>query len=356
MKKSPWKIIFVCLSLIGVVAVIVAGYIIWVFNQPVTMPPDKTMTEIHITAQMNVRDAVEELSRNQLLSMPDVAGLCARLYARWTKKGVQRGVYPIKSGMKQWQAILLFFSRANVQTVSVTFLEGSTVLRFARLVAEKVGCSQSDFLRLAYSDSLRKARGIEGISVEGYLMPDTYQFYKQSTAAEILDKLLDAQQEFWDKECRLRAQEQGYSKHELLTLASIVEAETPVNAEKKKVSGVYVNRLKMGMKLEADPTIQYVLDRMNPNRENRRVLFKDLTLDSPYNTYKNFGLPPTPINSPGKEAIRAAVTPELHRFFYFVAALDGSHTHIFSRTPEEHQRAVSLFRARRARINKSGRS
>ncbi len=348
-----WKII--AWSIVGVIVMtaFVGGYFASQLTRPVNLAQDAETVEIIIGAKMTVVDAVEQLDAKNLIQSPVAAALLARAYARVTGRGVQRGVYEVKPGMRQIDAVLLFFSKANVQTVTVTFQEGLSLRRYAALAAEKIKCNEAEFLRLAYSDSLRNARNITAPSVEGYLMPNTYAFYKRSTAVEILDKLLDEQDEFWEKECAAKAKEREITRQEVLTLASIVEAETPVDSEKKRVSGVYTNRLKMGMKLEADPTVQYALDRSNPKRTSRRVLYRDLTLDSPYNTYKNFGLPPTPINSPGKAAIAAAVSPELHKFYYFVAAMDGSNTHVFSRTGEEHQKAVALFRARRARAVKA---
>ena len=137
------------------------------------------------------------------------------------------------------------------------------------------------------------------------------------------------------------------SRNQALTMASIVEAETPVDDEKPRVAGVYWNRHKIGMKLEADPTVQYAIDLQNTHRETRRLLFKDLEIDSPFNTYKYAGLPPQPINSPGRAAIRAALKPETHNFYFFVAKLDGTNTHTFTRNATEHLQAVAIYRARR---------
>ena len=129
----------------------------------------------------------------------------------------------------------------------------------------------------------------------------------------------------------------GFTTHEILTLASIIEGETNIIEEMPRISGVYHNRLRRGMKLQADPTIQYLIP-----GEWRRVLFKDLEIDSPYNTYKYKGLPPGPINNPGKDAILAALYPEQNKYLYFVA--DGKGGHSFSKTFNEHSRKVIQYR------------
>ena len=139
-----------------------------------------------------------------------------------------------------------------------------------------------------------------------------------------------------------RAQELGFNIKEMITLASIIEGEALYNSERPVISGVYHNRLKKGMKLQADPTIQYII-----NDGPRRLLNKDLKIESPYNTYLNKGLPPGPINNPGKESILAALYPMKNDYLFFVARGDGYHE--FSKTEQEHNKAKRKFKANRNR-------
>jgi UPF0755 protein len=132
----------------------------------------------------------------------------------------------------------------------------------------------------------------------------------------------------------------GLTPHEVVTIASLVEREARVDAERARIAGVTYNRLRRGMRLEVDATVLYAL-----GRQKDVVLYRDLQLDSPYNTYLHYGLPPGPIASPGLAAILAAVRPETHDFLYYVARPDGSHA--FSRTLEEHNRAIRAIRGRR---------
>lgn len=184
---------------------------------------------------------------------------------------------------------------------------------------------------------------------EGSLLPGTYDYKYQENRTETLKRLSEAMQktlvELWDKrqnDLPLR------TPQEALTLASIVEKETGTPEERAKVAGVFVNRLKSGMPLQSDPTVIYALIGGKPENEglgplSRRLLKKDLELDSPYNTYKYPGLPPGPICNPGIDAIKATLQPEAHNYLYFVA--DGTGGHAFGRTLEEHNDNVAKWRA-----------
>ena len=134
----------------------------------------------------------------------------------------------------------------------------------------------------------------------------------------------------------------GLTPYEALTLASIVEGEARIADERPVIAGVYLNRLRRGIKLDADPTIQYLFD-----DGPRRILYRDLEIESPYNTYRYKGLPPTPINNPGRASIRATLAPAQHDYLYFVAKADGSGRHTFSRNGQEHAAAVKEYRERK---------
>lgn len=331
--------------IIGLPIVIVLSLAGYSFVQLVKPVEIATPTEFYVSPKMSVNTAIAQLENRSVITSPTLARLFARAVAWYQDRAIQRGIFTIEPNMPQFMVIMRLFSKRNLQTATVTFQEGITLRKYAEIAAEKIGCDKGEFLRIAYSDSLRKARGITTATIEGYLMPNTYEFYKKTPANEVLDKLLDEQDEFWREVSSTSTT--TLDRHQTLTLASIVEAETPVDDEKPRVSGVYWNRFKIGMKLEADPTVQYVYDIKNPNRTSRRLLFADLEIDSPFNTYKYAGLPPAPINSPGRAAIKAALSPEGHSFYYFVAKLDGTNTHTFTRNGAEHQQAVAIFRARR---------
>ncbi|MCH7773727.1 MAG: endolytic transglycosylase MltG, partial [Bacteroidetes bacterium] len=170
-----------------------------------------------------------------------------------------------------------------------------------------------------------------------YLFPEVYKIYENSSPKEVLKIFYNGSEEFFVDSLERRAEKLGFTIHEVLTLASIVKGETNTVEEMPRIAGVYHNRLRIGMRLQADPTIQYIL----PGGW-RRLLHEDLEIDSPYNTYRYAGLPPGPINNPGKNATLAVLYPEKHKYLYFVANGNGGHN--FSRTLNEHSRKVKEYR------------
>lgn len=190
------------------------------------------------------------------------------------------------------------------------------------------------------------------LPAEGSLLPDTYQYEKNETVPSIIARMQDAQKKLLEREWPNRDQNLPFSTiEEAITLASIVEKETGVAEERKRIAGVFINRLRQGMPLQTDPTVIYALTNGQPKNDGqgplgRRLLLKDLEIDSPYNTYQNVGLPPGPIANAGRDAILAVLHPEPHDFLYFVA--DGTGGHVFAKTLDEHNRNVTNWRKIRA--------
>jgi UPF0755 protein len=227
----------------------------------------------------------------------------------------------------------------------VTIPEGLTVWETAGLLARGAEVDSAAFVRAATDPARARAFGIARATLEGYLFPDTYDIPPGASAADVLALLVTRAQGVIaaamagaDPPPPLAA-----GSEEVVILASIVEAEARVAAEQSRIAAVYLNRLRRGMRLEADPTVAYAL------RARRRLYYKDLAVESPWNTYRRAGLPPTAIGSPGRgalAAVMAARSAAAGGELYFVARGDG--THIFSRTLDEHARAVATARAARA--------
>jgi len=295
--------------------------------------------EVRIPYNSTLNGAVEILKDKGMLSSPFFFKWTARIYAKITGSQVSAGTYKFSHKQDHFELIKSLFSGKQSYTARVTFPEGWSLKEYASLIQRVVESDSAEFMRWASNDSLLKARGIEGANVEGYLMPNTYEFFWKESPRRILDKLLNAQQQLWNNSFKSMADAKNQSRHRVLTLASIVEAETPVPSERTRVAGVYENRLLKGMKLDSDPTVQYGLGGIK-----RRLLYRDLESNSPYNTYKFTGLPPGPINNPGAKSIEAALNPENHRYIYFVAKPNGSGEHIFSENYAQHQRAVADYR------------
>lgn len=172
-------------------------------------------------------------------------------------------------------------------------------------------------------------------------MPNTYNFYWQDDEREIIQRMITEFREFFVDSLQLRMKQLGYNLNDVITMASIVEGEAVYDDERPIIAGVYYNRIKRRMRLQADPTVLYAVSDV-PRRLNRT----DLKFESAYNTYLNYGLPPGPINNPGKQSIIAALYPAKHNFIYFVADNNGRHR--FAKNYQEHQKNVQLYRKARA--------
>ncbi len=224
-------------------------------------------------------------------------------------------------------------------TVKFTVLEGMTLKQIGKSIESKLSLDSDKFLNAAKNDSLIALLGLEGkiSNLEGFLFPDTYRIPLDITEKEFVEILFN---EFNKKvlEQNEELKENPTKLLKAITLASIVQGETQLDAEMPVVAGVYTNRLSKRMKLEADPTIQYIL----PDGPKARLLKSDLKIKSPYNTYQNYGLPPGPINNPGLKAINAALNPEQHDYIFFVATGKGGHT--FTKTYQEHLKAVEEYK------------
>ncbi len=212
----------------------------------------------------------------------------------------------------------------------ITLPEGIWLTEFASVVAESLAIEPETLVTAAADPSLLSKYGISAESLEGYLFPATYEFSGNEGPRTVLEKLVEHGRSLRSGRLGERADSLGLSWHQILTLASIIEAETARDDERPKVSAVYHQRLKRGMKLQADPTLIYAL-----GERGRALTYEDLEIESPYNTYRCYGLPPGPIGNPGLAAIEAALYPDSScRSLYFFAKGDG--THIFSDTFQEH--------------------
>ena len=227
----------------------------------------------------------------------------------------------------------------------VTILEGWTIDVIAEELHDKIGINQDEFKSACTNELLLWKWGISEKTVEGYLFPNTYLFSEEEDVQDIIGRMINEYKQRITLEFRDRMQELGMEEKEIITLASIIEGEAIYDKERAIISGVYHNRLNIGMRLQADPTIQYII-----NDSPRRLLNKDLKIKSPYNTYLNKGLPPGPINNPGIESIKAALYPAETDYIYFVARGDGYHT--FSKTKEEHNIAKRKFQKIRRQLKK----
>jgi len=263
-----------------------------------------------------------------------------RLYARLTDQAtrIRPGTYEFRQDLA-WARVLGDMVHGRVLTARLVIPEGMTVADMAPRIAQVAGVD-ADSLAGALRDTALSSRfDVPGPGLEGYLYPATYTIQVDAHPDSIVAELVRTYHAVWTAERRARADSLGMSEAEVVTLASIIEREAVRAEEMPLISAVYHNRLRIGMPLQADPTVQYAL---GGHRE--RLLYADIerVRDHPYNTYGRRGLPPGPIASASDRAIDAALQPAEVQFLYFVARPDG--THVFSRTLTEHNRAREAIR------------
>ncbi|MFP4306730.1 MAG: endolytic transglycosylase MltG [Desulfococcaceae bacterium] len=260
-----------------------------------------------------------------------------RLLARWHgfDRRIKAGEYRLSTAMTPLQ-LLRNLAEGRVVLIRLTIPEGFTLRQIADAVAEAGLASAEEFLSAASDPQWTRERGIPADSLEGYLFPDTYLFSRSATVPEIIQTPLDRFHAVFREEWRERAAELGFTVHEIVTLASIIERETGAPEERSRIAGVFHNRLRIGMRLQSDPTVIYGVADFDGNLTRAH-----LDTPTPYNTYQMAGLPPGPIASPGAAALEAALYPMETDELYFVSRGDG--THVFSTNLRDHNRAVRRF-------------
>jgi UPF0755 protein len=258
------------------------------------------------------------------------------LFELWLRAGrksgsIQAGTYEIPPGTNLPGVIDILIGGQTL-LVSVTIPEGLRLEQQAGVAARELGIDSAAFVAAATDPALANSLGVDAPTLEGYLFPETYRVDPSTDARELVHLMVGEFHRAFGDEWKARAESLGRSVGEIVTLASIVEEEARVGEERPIIAGVFWNRLAEGMKLEADPTVQYAL-----GSHRQRVLYRDLEIDSPYNTYLYPGLPPGPIASPGYASLEATLYPDSVPWFYFFATGEGGR-HTFSATFAEHNR------------------
>jgi UPF0755 protein len=260
---------------------------------------------------------------------------------------IKAGYYEIPKGLTYAQ-LISFLSQAPPKEIKVTLIEGWRIEDIAHELHTKININKEKFIFLAKDSLFIQNLGIRASTLEGYLLPDTYLFYWGVDEKTAMKFLVNQCLTIFNNEIKIQIAKYDMTIHQILTLASIIEGEAIFDEERDIVSSVYHNRLNRRIKLQADPTIQYILD-----GPPRRLLLRDLEIDSPYNTYKYYGLPPGPISNPGKKSILAAIDPANTNYIYFVAKGDGKHA--FSTNARDHQKAKAQFDQVRREVNRKKR-
>ena len=223
--------------------------------------------------------------------------------------------------------------------LNITFNNIQTINEFSGYISKKIEADSMSLIKSFTDENFLKSLNLSEESVLSLFLPNTYEFFWNTSADNFREKMVKEFNNFWNENRVNKTKKIGLNPVEVSVLASIVQKETPKVDERPTIAGVYLNRLNRRMKLQADPTIVYVIKRKEGfDKEIRRVLYKDLRIKSPYNTYLNKGLPPGPIVTPDFSAIEAVLNPSSHNFIFFVADVSNPGYHLFSRTLVEHNR------------------
>ena len=300
--------------------------------------PHGNAVRVIIPRGASFRAAADSMAAAGVVGSPFAFRVYARLNGR--DRQIQAGTYLLRPGT-HWSDLVAEMNGGVGIVNRVTIPEGFTIAQITPVLMRALNTS-SDSVDAAVRDSALRARVADPAeTLEGYLFPDTYVFAPGTSAREAVTEMVKRFEREWKPEYDTAAVALGRNRHEIVTMASIVEKEARLPEERPVIAAVYYNRLKDNMPLQADPTVQYAL-----GRHTERVLYRDLTIDSPYNTYLHPGLPPGPIASPGGASLRAALAPAKVPFLYFVAAPDGHHE--FRATMAGHEQAKRAVRAEKA--------
>ena len=294
---------------------------------------NQTESQIDILPGQKFKNTVKILSHKNIIKYPFYFKLLALMKGYDTR--IRAGEYFLSPSLTP-NEIFEIMVQGRVRLYKLMIPEGYNLREIACAAAKAGLVSEHNFMKTAINSELVRQYGISAETFEGYLFPETYFFSKNISPEKIIHTMLKTFRTVFTTSFRNRAKKLGFSLHQIVTLASIIEKETGTSFERPLISSVFHNRLKKKMRLASDPTVIYGIDEFNGNLSK-----KDILTATPYNTYKIKGLPPGPISNPGFESIEAALYPADTQFFYFVSRKDK--THEFSTNIIDHNRAVRKY-------------
>jgi UPF0755 protein len=321
-------------SLIIVVLLVLSASAFVVFYKGTAEGNRPASQHIEIPRGSSFTQITDTLVRHGLVSQP----LFFRLYGRFLAKDkkIKAGYFNIPGGLSISE-LMNNLLKAKQSAIRITLIEGWSDAQVIAKIANKLRLRETIFDSLSADKDFLKSLGLDLTGITGYLLPDTYSFTYDMTEKEILAHLVRQTMAIFETDSIQQAMTAlKFDRRQILTLASLIEGEALADSERVLISSVFHNRLRIGMRLQSCSTIQYILP-----GSARRLLLKDLEIPSEYNTYLHVGLPPGPINNPGRKSILASLFPKKSNFLYFVARGDGSHR--FSASASEHNQAKADF-------------
>lgn len=292
---------------------------------------DKNEYNVNIQQGLSTTKIAQILTTEKIIANPKYFELYVRL--KKVSDKLKAGDYTLSPSMSIEEIVDRLLEGQTI-TYKFTIPEGYTLKQISEVLVSKKLVEKEEFWRVIREEPFTEFEFLENLSqnenrLEGYLFPDTYIISKGMSEKQIVEMMLKRFEQVYNQ---LPPNSSDLNFRDTVILASLVELESLVDIDRPLIASVFLNRLRIGMKLDCDATLQYIF----PERKTR-VLFSDLEIDSPYNTYKNKGLPPGPIGSPGKASLKAVHQAAQSKYFYFVAKKDGSGEHVFSETFSEHK-------------------
>jgi UPF0755 protein len=306
-----------------------------VFVAACTGEPHGAPVRVIIPRGASFGQAADSLSHDGVIGSAKLFTLYGRVVGG--DRNIKPGTYLLKHGTP-WNSIIDALNGGHGLVNTVTIPEGWTISQITPALAKTLKVPPESVTAAVRDTALLARLDVPNPTLEGYLFPDTYAFPIGTTARQAVREMVYSFERRWKPSWDSAALAMKINRNDLVTMASIVEKEARLPEERPVIAAVYYNRLRKGMLLQADPTVQYAL-----GHHVGRVLYKDLAINSPYNTYVNKGLPPGPIASPGVASLAAAANPANVQYLYFVASHDGHHE--FRMTLEQHATAVRQVRA-----------
>lgn len=326
------KKILIAIVLIGLV---VTGFIAYTIYQTMFVSNtafNNEVAHIYIPTNATYKEVREELEP----LLKDIDKFDALAERKKYTTNIKAGKYAIKKGMNNNDIINSI--RSNNIPVKLSFNNQESLERLAGRVSTQIEADSLELITVMSSPEFLKSNGFSSKTALGMYIPNSYQFFWNTSAEQFRERMLKEYNRFWNDERLAKAKSLNLTPDEVMTMASIVQKETAKVDERKRVAGVYMNRLKIGMPLQADPTVIYAIKLTSGDFDQviKRVLYKDLEIDSPYNTYKYAGLPPGLITMPDISSIDAVLNYEKHDYFYFVADVKNFGYHKFAKTLSQH--------------------
>lgn len=315
----------------------IAGYAGYRSVQPLaphtSTPAPDALHMLVIPEGATLRQVATQLEREHLIR----SRLAFVLLGKWhsDERRIHAGEYALHAGMRP-DEILADIVNGRVVLHTVTIPEGYTAVQIAELLGQKELTDAGEIRRLVRDREFIRSLNLDERTLEGYLFPETYRFPRNAKAKEVIKAMVAGLEQALTPELQARAKDLEMNTHTVLTMASLIEKETGVDAERELVSAVFHNRLRQKIPLQSDPTVIYGLSQFDGNLRKQ-----DLESNSPYNTYRIAGLPPGPIANPGAKSIRAALYPAPVKYLYFVSKNDGSH--VFANSLSEHNQNVDRY-------------